>query len=306
MNDIFDVPTMDLDQDSPFANDPFAFRTYQVRVTAEGEAYKGLPILKLEADGTAISRTEVLEGTNEYVFTFDAIVVDEFSFSFINDAWGGTADTDRNLHIKNIEINGVDVNDGTSFFRKGTLDIDITDLEVEMFEPDADGNLFEPVDLSELDQEPGTPDVRPEPEDIVPGGEYLDAAGSDPDQAHWITLSVSADTYRGNARMEFETYDNGKTVKSIGEDTETFAFLVQEDDPSFSIAFTNDKWGGTAETDRNLIIHDLFINGEKADDGHVFYRNGEKEYDLSGYTPVDVDMVRQEFEFDSIVLEEFI
>ena len=47
------------------------------------------------------------------------------SVEFVNDAWGGTAVTDRNLYVDSIDIAGRNIAVGAAMFRNGELTFDL-------------------------------------------------------------------------------------------------------------------------------------------------------------------------------------
>lgn len=87
--------------------------------------------------------------------------------------------------------------------------------------------------------------------------------------ADTLTLLMSEDAYQGDA--QFTIAVNGKqvggtqTVKAIHGSAQSQPFTIQGSFSSgthtVTVTFTNDAWGGTAATDRNLWVDGATING---------------------------------------------
>ncbi len=88
------------------------------------DAYMGDAQFSLKIDGVQIA-TETVTASHadghEQAFTytggFTAKGTHQISVSFINDAWGGTPQTDRNLYLLSLSMNGID--QGVSYDFKG-------------------------------------------------------------------------------------------------------------------------------------------------------------------------------------------
>jgi len=144
------------------------------------DAYKGDAQFTFSVDGVqvgGIQNATVLHATGKsQAFSFagsfeaGAHVV---GVSFINDAYGGTADTDRNLFIDGIDLNDVAVSGAKAqLFSAGTAS-------------------FSMAALSSVVPLPSTP-VIPTPVDPASAG----GQGSDT-----LTLHMSEDAYHGDARF---------------------------------------------------------------------------------------------------------
>jgi Ca-dependent carbohydrate-binding module xylan-binding len=143
---------------------------------------------------------------------------------FTNDAYGGTATTDRNLYVGSIAY------DGTTY-----------------------GNTTATMDSTGTDsfEVGGTTPVATGPADI-------------------LTLHLSEDAWKGNA--QFTLSIDGKQIStpqgvvashSAGawEDL-SFAGNFGAGSHQIGITFTNDAYGGTPTTDRNLYINGIDLNGQ--------------------------------------------
>ncbi|MEM1334805.1 MAG: Ig-like domain-containing protein, partial [Actinomycetota bacterium] len=105
-----------------------------------------------------------------------------------------------------------------------------------------------------------------------------------------ITFRVSGDEYRGDPQMK--VYVNGQQVGGKiavtadygdGEwQNVTITGDFGDNGPQeVEVKFTNDKWGGTADTDRNLYVDYIDVNGERfeAEEDSVYDRSGKSDID---------------------------
>ena len=139
------------------------------------------------------------------------------SVNFLNDAWGGTAATDRNLFVNSATINGVAVPGGSlSLYAAGTQGFAFT------------------VPTDTLD------------------------------------LHISEDAWQGDAQYTIEI--DGKTIGGVRTATALHATGATQDVAlagnwgggahTVGVTFTNDAWGGTSSTDRNLYIDKVSYDGQ--------------------------------------------
>lgn len=147
----------------------------------------------------------------------------QVAISFINDAYAGTSTTDRNLYVNSISYDGT-----TNANTTATMCSNGTDM-------------------------------------FTIGGST--AATSAP--ADTLTINLSEDAYQGDA--QFVLYIDGKPVTTAQSVTtlhssglsEMFAFSgnLGTGTHTVGIAFTNDAYGGTSSTDRNLYVNSVSIDG---------------------------------------------
>ena len=143
---------------------------------------------------------------------------------FINDANGGTAATNRNLYVNSIALNGV-TQSGTT----ATMDSNAT----------SSFNV---------------------------GGTTAATAGP----ADTLTLHLSEDAYNGNAQFvlaidgkQIATPQSVTASHSAGAwQTITFAGSFGAGSHTVGITFTNDAYGGSSSTDRNLYTNGIDVNGQ--------------------------------------------
>jgi hypothetical protein len=202
-----------------------------------GEAYQGSPEFVVRVNGQQIGGTftaTATHGSDSNTLTLRGDFGDraDVTVAFVNDLWGGTASTDRNLHIEAATFNGVAIADAPQIIW-GNYEVAFT------------GTSGPPDDGSNDDS------------DI--------SFGSGPDT---LVLDVSSESYQGDAQLTVHV--NGQQVG--GTFTATMAhgagsntLTLRGDwgaDPEIRVAFVNDLWEGTAATDRNLHIDGASYNGE--------------------------------------------
>jgi hypothetical protein len=148
----------------------------------------------------------------------------DVQISFINDAYGGTAETDRNLYVNSIAYDGTTyAKTAANMLANGTHDFSVGDTV---------------------------------------------AAGAAP--ADTLILHLAEDAWGGNA--QFTLSIDGKQVSTpqdvvvlhsdgAWEDL-TFAGNFGAGSHTVGVAFTNDAYGGTAATDRNLYVNGIDCNGQ--------------------------------------------
>ena len=97
--------------------DPLTARTASettIAVHVSGDEHQGLPEFRLLVDGQqvggihTVTADQTLGQRQTVGFDLDAsIPLNEIRVEFLNDAYGGSADKDRNLYVDSIEVNGV-------------------------------------------------------------------------------------------------------------------------------------------------------------------------------------------------------
>ena len=160
------------------------------------------------------------------------------SVKFLNDAWGGTAATDRNLHIDSATYNGKAVAGAAQVV----------------------GDEWTPGAFSFTDIATGATPGAGAPVSLSAG------SGSDT-----LVLKISQDAYKGSAQYTVSV--DGKQIG--GTFTASASHAAGQSDTltlqgdwgagahKVSVKFLNDKFGGTAATDRNLHIDAATYNGEE-------------------------------------------
>jgi hypothetical protein len=191
--------------------------------------------------------------------------------SFINDAYGGTSTTDRNLYVNGATYDGHAVAGvAKALFSNGSDTFSVTDTT--------------PVPASAPAPAPA-PAPTPAP---FSGGSF--GSGSDT-----LVLNLSEDAWKGNA--QFTVAVDGKQIggplsvtalHSAGA-VENFTFHGgwAVGTHHVAVSFTNDAWGGTPSTDRNLYINGASFDGKAvAGAAKAQYSNGSDTFSVIDTTPV--------------------
>jgi hypothetical protein len=162
--------------------------------------------------------------------------------NFLNDLYGGTATTDRNLYVEAASYDGVAVAGGQPLLAL---------LSTE-------GKAFTVNDTTAI----GTP-PPPAGSDIA-----LAAIGSGSDT---LKLRITQDAYLGNAlftvSIDGQQIGGTQTVSASalhGSNTANTLDVLGNFAPgqhTVGINFLNDAWGGTPDTDRNLYVEAASYDG---------------------------------------------
>ena len=165
------------------------------------------------------------------------------SVDFLNDAWGGSASTDRNLFVDNGAINGQTIS-GADL----TLGVD-----------GAQSFTF---------QEPTAPPT---------GADTLDVGVSEDSWQGDAQYTISVDgTQIGGVRTATASHAAGATQDvSLTGNWGTGAHDI-------AISFINDAWGGSSNTDRNLYVDRVSYDGAAATPNTAtLMRNGTSDFSVS-------------------------
>jgi hypothetical protein len=206
------------------------------------DAYNGHAQYTISVDGKQIG-TALTASASHAAGQDDIITVKgdwapgahKVTVTFLNDAYGGSAATDRNLHVDGITYNGTALAKGTAdLLRNGPVDFAFTD------------GAAAPVPAPGL----GTAVVK--------------TVGTGADS---LMLKVSQDAYNGNA--QYNLFVDGKQVGgtlsagalhgSGNEDTITVKGDWGTGDHKLTVRFINDASGSGG--DRNLYVDDASFNG---------------------------------------------
>ena len=179
----------------------------------------------LVADGVATSSHAA--GAHDLLDLHPVLTAGSHSLvvTFTNDAWGGTAATDRNLYVDAISFNGIDLGKQAALLSAGDANFTFTSAAAV---------------------------VVP----VVPANDTLH-------------IGLSADSWQGDPR--FLIFIDGKQVglehsaaaSHAAGQVEFLDVLVPHTAGvhELDVRFTNDAWGGTAATDRNLYVDSVALNG---------------------------------------------
>jgi beta-glucanase (GH16 family) len=231
------------------------------------DAYNGDAQYKILVDGAQVgglqtAHTSHVGGQSDQVVvqgnwgggTHDVAVV------FLNDAWGGTPDTDRNLYLDSGAYNGIDANAQHALMGVGAFNFSVGGSAVAG--PSAPDILSPPVT---------SPTTTAPPVGAPPGGVVI---GSGPDQ---FVFAISEDAYKGDA--QYKILIDGALIGGI--QTAHASHAASQSDHlvvrgnwgsgvhDIDVVFLNDAWDGTPDTDRNLYLDGATYNGVDAHAQHA-------------------------------------
>ena len=205
------------------------------------DAYQGDAQYTLSVDGVQVDG--ILTAIAERRFGQDDTVTvrgdfgsghHDLTVDFLNDAWGGTPDADRNLFVDRVTLNGAAVADGVQLYSGGpqSLSFAVTAL-------------------------PRTETIGSGPDAVVL---QVNQDAYQGDAQYIIRIDgVPVDgTLTASALRASGTYD---TVTVLGDFT--------PGPHTVAVDFLNDAWGGTPETDRNLYVHSATFEGVTLPDSAV-------------------------------------
>ena len=183
---------------------------------------------------------------------------------FLNDAWGGTSTTDRNLYVDSVTYDGTNTNQSAVMGSDGPVNFTVTDntaIPVVAPPPPPAG----PSDAIVLNIS----------EDAWANGDNISDANGD------ATFTVSVDgTQLGG------TY-TATASHSAGQDQ---AFTFTGDwgvgPHTVTVDFTNDAWDGVGVNDRNLYVDSVTYDGTNTNQSAPLYSNGPVNFTVNDTTPV--------------------
>lgn len=214
------------------------------------DAFQGDAQFTVSIDGVQVGDTLTATATRASG-QFDTLVVrgdlapgeHNAVVTFLNDAYDGTADTDRNLFLDAATYNGATV-------------------------PGAAQGLFAAGPVSFAFTEAVTP--PPLPLQPPPGSSATATIGAGPDT---LLLGISQDAYQGNAQYTVSV--DGTQIDGILTATalrgsgvsDTISVLGDFAPGSYTVEvnFLNDLYAGTPTTDRNLFVEAASYNGGTVD-----------------------------------------
>jgi hypothetical protein len=189
---------------------------------------------------------------------------------FTNDAWGGTSGTDRNLYVDAVSYDGQDMGQSASLLSYSEYSHDF-----------GSGTTPAPTPTPPVTAPPVVlPPVVISPPPAA-GGTVSLGSGS-----HVTEFHLSEDAYQGDAQyiviLDGKQLGGTQTAHTLhGAGTDVLAVHLDGGPHTVGVIFTNDAWGGSPDTDRNLYVdavsydgqdmaHTAFLNSFWAQDSHLF------------------------------------
>ena len=210
--------------------------SHTLRLAMSEDAWNGDAQFIVKVDGTQVGGTDTVSAVHgtgaANVFTHTGtwgLGQHTVQIQFINDAYGGTPTTDRNLYVNSIAYDGTTyANTTATMLGNGT-----SSCAVGGTNPAAIG----PADL--------------------------------------LTVHLSEDAYKGDANFTLSI--DGKRITTPQAVTALHSTAALQDfsfagsfgagSHNIGITFTNDAYGGTPTTDRNLYVSGLEVNGQHYGNG---------------------------------------
>ena len=173
--------------------------------------------------------------------------------AFLNDAWGGTASTDRNLYVNDVTYDGTDTKQSAALYSTGSQTFSVTDSTAIPPVVTGGGSDSLVVKVSE---------------------DYYLANAQ-------FTVSVDGKQLGGTF--------TATTLHASGN-SQTFAFAGDfgSGQHTVSVNFLNDAYAGTPATDRNLYVNDIVYNGTDTGQSAALMGQGAKTFSVSGGTTPSV------------------
>lgn len=192
--------------------------------------------------------------------------------TFFNDAYGGSASTDRNLYVDSASFAGqVITNSNMTFMSNGQRNFDLT---VPTATPTS----------TPVPTPTPTPVATPTPTPVPTPTPTPTSTGTTP--ANSFVLKVSEDAWQGDA--QFTVAVDGQQVGGIytataahgsGQSQAVSVGTLSAGTHAVSVSFINDAYGGSAATDRNLYLDGATINGTTiAGSTTTFLSNGTASF----------------------------
>lgn len=220
-----------------------------------GDSWQGDPLAVVMVDGVevfrgAISASQASNGQEVALGKFAAAAAHNVTVKFLNDAWGGTAATDRNLYVEDILVNGVSTGKEAALNRSGSVSFDL------------------PAQAAD-----GQPPVVTPP------------ALAD---TYTLRLGVSGDAWNGTPHFQIlldgQALGGIRTTSASHSAGQTeyldFQAKMSGSPPVLTVRFLDDAWGGTAATDRNLYVDEILVNGVSTGQEAALKRAGAATFEL--------------------------
>ena len=220
------------------------------------DAWQGDAQFTVSVDGHQIGGTETATASHAAGQTQALTLEGSFgttphqvAVSFINDAWGGTAQTDRNLYVDSV-TDGTATTPGAALHQDGTASFAVS-----------------------------------APPPAITLGSGPDSIVLDVSEDAWqgdAQFTVSVDGHQiGGTETATASHAAGQTQALTLEGS--FGATPHQ----VAVSFINDAWGGTAQTDRNLYV-DSVTDGTATAPGATLYQNGTSSFAVGAPAPVTV------------------
>lgn len=217
-----------------------------------GDAWQGKAQYLIHIDGVQIGGLREADAAHGMGETEQVVITGDFAgaphrldITFLNDAWGGTADKDRNLYVDSLSLNGKDLGQSIDMTMDGTASFDF-----------------------------GSAPSAGEPSPVH-------SIGAGPDV---LRLAISQDSWEGDAQfmlfLNGEAFGGTRTAMAEHASGKSDIYEILGDfgdggAQSLVVRFLNDAWGGHAAADRNLYVDHLSLNGMDLHGATSLLQNGD-------------------------------
>jgi Ca-dependent carbohydrate-binding module xylan-binding/Cellulase (glycosyl hydrolase family 5) len=224
------------------------------------DAYQGDAQFTVSVDGKQLAGTftttasHTAAASQSFTFKGDwAAGTHAVAVNFLNDAYGGTAATDRNLYVNTLSYDGTATGQSAALLAAGAKSFNVTDMTAVPSAAIGSGSDALVLSVSE--------------------DAYLGNAQ--------FTVSVDGKQLGGTFTA---------TASHAATASQSFTFNGDFGTGSHAVAvnFLNDAYGGTAATDRNLYVNGITYGGTATGQSATLLANGTKAFTVAGGTTPSV------------------
>jgi hypothetical protein len=204
--------------------------------------------------------------------------VHKLGVTFLNDAWGGSATTDRNLYVEKLILNDVDLKKSADLLSAGTAK-----FEFKAAAPVATA----PATAAEVT----APAKQAEPVPVAPAPAPVPAP--EPVKQDVLKIGIAQDAWQGDARyiitLDGKQIGGERIAKAAAAKGEIDYITLTGDFHSsahkLGVTFLNDGWGGNATADRNLYVEKLILNDVDLKKSADLLEAGTAKFDFKAAAP---------------------
>jgi hypothetical protein len=224
------------------------------------DAYQGDAQFTVSVDGKQLAGTfttaasHTAAASQSFIFKGDwATGTHAVGVNFLNDAYGGTAATDRNLYVNTLSYDGTATGQSAALLAAGAKSFNVTDMTAVPSAAIGSGSDALVLSVSE--------------------DAYLGNAQ--------FTVSVDGKQLGGTLTA---------TASHASGASQSFTFNGDFGTGSHAVAvnFLNDAYSGTAATDRNLYVNGITYGGTATGQSAALLANGAKGFTVAGGTTPSV------------------
>ena len=234
-----------------------------VHIQASEDAWQGDAQMVVTVDGTAVGSPITVTASHALGAVQDILIHGDWgagqhtvTASFVNDAWGGTSDTDRNLYVQDIALDGTGMGGAASLYSNGNTGVT--------------GSFAT------------APAAAPASTATMPDTSAGTSTGN-------IVVSLSEDAYDGDAQftvsVDGQQLGMAQSVTALhgsgASQAFSFAANLTSGTHQVSISFLNDRWDAGVG-DRNLYVEGITLNGVAVPMAEtVLLSNGHSDFNVT-------------------------